>query len=80
MFIKYFTSRLGIRKSFLTQRMVVHWNRLPSEVIVVPNLQEFRKCLGNALRHMLGFLGLSCARPGVGLNDPCGSLPIHDNL
>lgn len=27
-----------------------------------------------AVRHMVWLLGLSCAGPGVGLDDPCGSL------
>lgn len=31
---------------------------------------EFKKCLDNASRHTVGFLGLSCAEPGVILGDP----------
>lgn len=58
----------------------MHWSRLPSEAIKVASLQEFKKCLGNVLRHMLGFLGLSCVGPGIGPDDSCRSLPAQDCL
>ena len=70
--------RLGIRKMFFTQRVVEHWNRLPTEVVTAPSLMLFKKHLDNALRYMVWILGLSCAGTGVGLNDPCRSPPTQD--
>ena len=36
-------------KHFFTKRVVKHWNRLPREVVVVPNLSVFKRHLDNAL-------------------------------
>lgn len=55
------------------------WNRLPMDMILASSLSEFRNCLDNGLRHMMGFLGLPSADSGVGL-DPGGSLPTLDIL
>ena len=59
------TFRLDVRKRFFTQRAVRHWNRLPT--VMAQSL-----LLDSALRHMV------CVEPGVGSDDPCGSLPIWD--
>lgn len=32
------TSRLGVMKRFFTKVVVKHWNTLPGEVVMVPNL------------------------------------------
>jgi len=45
--------RLDIRKRFFTERVVGHWNRLLSEVVMAPNLSEFKEHLDNALSHMV---------------------------
>ena len=45
--------RLDIRKRFFTERVVAHWNRLPSEVVTTPSLSEFKKRLDCALSHMV---------------------------
>uniref|UniRef100_A0A8B9BF94 Cytochrome P450 family 39 subfamily A member 1 n=1 Tax=Anser brachyrhynchus TaxID=132585 RepID=A0A8B9BF94_9AVES len=45
--------RLDIRKRFFTERVVAHWNRLPSEVVTAPGLSEFKKRLDCALSHMV---------------------------
>ncbi|KAK4823264.1 hypothetical protein QYF61_000231 [Mycteria americana] len=44
---------LGIRKRFLTERVVGHWNRLPREVVMAPSLSEFKEHLDDALSHMV---------------------------
>ncbi|KFP65336.1 hypothetical protein N322_12163, partial [Cariama cristata] len=45
--------RLGIRKHFLTERVVKHWNRLPREVVNAPSLSVFKRQLDNALNNIL---------------------------
>ena len=45
--------RLGIRKRFFMERVVEHWNRLPSEVVTAPSLSEFKKRLDCALSHIV---------------------------
>ena len=41
--------RLDIRRKFFTQRVVMHWNRLPKEVVDAPSLQAFNARLDVAL-------------------------------
>lgn len=45
--------RLNIRKKIITVRMVKHWNRLPSKVVVAPCLSVVKRHLDNALNTML---------------------------
>lgn len=40
-----------IRKRFLSQRMVGHWDSLPREGVTAPRLRELKKSLDAALGH-----------------------------
>jgi len=36
--------KLGIRKTFFTEKVLQHWDRLPREVVESPSLEAFTKC------------------------------------
>ena len=41
--------RLDIRRKFFTRRVVMHWNRLPKEVVDAPSLETFKARLDVAM-------------------------------
>jgi len=45
--------RLDIRKTFFTERMVRHFNRLSREMPELPSLEVFKKCVNVALQDMV---------------------------
>ena len=47
---------MDIRKKFFTQRVVIHWNRLPKEVVDAPSLQALKVRLDVALGSLVWWL------------------------
>lgn len=44
---------MKIRKDFFTVMVMVHWNKLPREVVDSPSLEVFKTCLDNFLSNLL---------------------------
>lgn len=63
-------------KRFLTQGIVGHWNKLPSEVVIAPSLR-IQELLGQHSHTRAGFF---CEGPGAGPNDPWCSLTTQGIL
>ena len=48
--------RLDFRRRFFTQRVVMHWNRLPKEAVDAPSLEAFKARLNVALGSLVWWL------------------------
>ena len=61
---------MDIRKKFFTQRVVVmHWNRLPKEVVDAPSLEAFKARLDVALGSLVCWLATLHIAGGLKLHD-----------
>ena len=72
---------MDIRKKFSTQRVVMHWNRLPKEDVDAPSLAASR--LDVALGSLVWWLATLHIAGGLKLNDHCGPFqprPFYDSM
>ena len=64
--------RLDIRRKFFTQRVMMHWNRLPKEVVDAPSLEAFKARLDVALGSLVWWLATLHIAGGLKLGDSYG--------
>ena len=75
--------RLDIRRKFFTQRMVIHWNRLPKEVVDAPSLEAFKARLVVALGSLVWWLATLYIAAELKPDDRCGPFqprPFCDSM
>ena len=75
--------RLDIRKKFFTQRVTMHWNRLPKEVVDAPSLEAFKARLDVALGSLVWWLATLHIAGGLKLDDHRGPFqprPFYDSM
>ena len=63
---------MDIRRKFFTQRVVMHWNRLPKEAVGAPSLQAFKARLDVALGSLGCWLVTLHIAGELKLDDHCG--------
>ena len=61
---------MDIRRKFFTQRVVMHWNRLPKEIVDAPSLEALKARLGVALDILV--VGDPAHSRGLKLDEHCG--------
>ena len=74
---------MDIRRKFFTQRVVMHWNRLPKEAVDAPSLEAFKARLDVALGSLVWWLATLHIAGGLKLDDHCGPFqprPFYDSM
>ena len=74
--------RFDMRRNFFTQRVTMHWNRLPKEAVDPPPLEAFKARLDVALGSLVWWLATLHIAGGLKLNDHCGPFqprPFYDS-
>ena len=70
---------LNIKRKFFPPRLVMHWNRLPKEVVDAPSLENAR--LDVALGSLVEWLTTLPMAGGLKLDDFCGPFqPSHSMI
>ena len=64
--------RLDVRRKFFTWRVVMHWNRLPKEVVDALSLEAFKARLDVALGSLVWWLATLHIAGGLKVDDHCG--------
>ena len=75
--------RLDIRRRFFSQRVVMHWKRLPKEVVDAPSLEALKARLDVTLGSLVWWLATLHIAGGLKLNDHCGPFqprPFYDSM
>jgi len=70
-------------RKFFTQRVVTHWNRLPTEVVDAPSLEAFKARLDVALGSLVWRLATLHIAGRLKLNDHCSPFqprPFYDSM
>ena len=74
---------LDIRRKLFTQRVVMHWNKLPKEVVDAPSLEAFKARLDVALGSLVWRLVPLHIAWGLKLDDHCRPFqprPFYDSV
>ena len=82
-YVLFLRLRLDIRRKFFTQRVVMHWNRLPKEAVDAPSLEAFKARLDVALGSLVWWLAALHIAGGLKLDDHCGPFqprPFCDSM
>jgi len=74
---------ISVGRSFFTQRVVTHWNRLPREAVDAPSLEAFKARLDVALGSLVWWLATLHIAGELKLDNHCGPFqprPFHDSI